>query len=94
MRDGIRTAMTGIVHYQCSLLHLLSDKPRHIGITVACRGGLAGIGIPHDALHLIGRIERLYQLSHTVGIVHVGILVTIVAHKADQTLPCSGMMVA
>ena len=93
MREGIGTTMTGIVHHQRPLLHILLNQACHVGIAVACRRTDPGIGIPHDAFHLIGRIESFHHLCHTVGIGHVGILVAVIAHETQQVLPRPGMFV-
>ena len=91
VRDGIGSAVTRVVHDQGSLLHLLPDEPRHIRIAVARRGRLAGIGIPHHTLHLVGGVLLLHQTCCSIGIIHVGILVTVVAHKTEHVLPSSGI---
>ena len=91
MRHGIGASVSGIVHDQCPLLHLLADKARHVGIAVARRGRFTRIGIPHHALYLKGRIQLFYQGGGVVGICHVGILVSVVAHEAHHVLPYAGI---
>ena len=93
MRDGIGTSVSGIVHNQCTLLHLLFDEPRHVGIAVSRRRTDTGVSIPHHTLYLISRIEPFHLPCHAIGILHVGILIAIVTHKAKQVLPGTGILV-
>ena len=79
--------MSGVVHDQCSLLHLLFDKARNIRIAVACRRTDAVVGIPHDTLYGKVRIAVFYQSRYGVGIGHVSIVVAVIAHDAEHVLP-------
>ena len=86
--------MTRIVHHESALLHLLLNETRDVRIAVTRRGTDAVVGIPHHSFHDEVGIVFLYHLSHSVGIVHMGILVAVVAHKAQQVLPGTGLLVA
>ena len=93
MRDGVSTSVSSIIHYQRTLLHLLFDEPCHVRIAVSRRGTDTGVGIPHNTLNLISRIELLNHPCDAVGILHVGIIITIVTHKTKQVLPRTGIIV-
>ena len=93
MRDGVGTPVSSIIHHQRALLHLLFDESRHVRITVSRRRTDTGVGIPHDTLYLISRIELFHHPCDAVGILHVGIFITIVTHKAKLVLPGTGIIV-
>ena len=85
--------MTRVVHHQCTLLHLLLDESRHIRIRISCRRSHSRIGIPHDTLHHQVRIQLLNGFSYGVCIVHMRILITVVAHEADDILPDTSLFI-
>ena len=93
MRDGVGTPVSSIIHHQRSLLHLLFDESRHVRITVSRRRTDSGVGIPHNTLYLISRIELFYHSCDAVSILHMSIVITIVTHKAKQVLPSAGIIV-
>ena len=94
VREGVGCSVSAVVHHQCATLHLLFDESSHVGIAVARRRGGARIGIPVDLLQLVARIVRLHEGGHLVGRLHVGVVISVVAHEADGVLPGSRVLVA
>ena len=85
--------MSGIVHDQCSLLHLLLDESRDVRIAVACRRADTVVSIPHDSFHQEVRVAVLHQSCHGVCIGHVDIVVAVVTHHTEQVLPRASLLV-
>ena len=91
MRHLIGTTMTSIVHDQGAISLLLLHYLLHFGISIARRGSLATIGIPHHLLYQIVRIMACYIICHIIGIGHVQVVIAIITHKHQGVLPCSGI---
>ena len=87
MRHLGRIAMSGIIHDEGSRSLLLFDNPRCFGIGIARRGSFAGIGIPHHLLDEIGGIGGEHIICHLIGILHVEVAVSVIAHKHQGVLP-------
>ena len=87
VRDGVGSAVSGIVHHQGAISHLLFDQSRHIRETVTRRRGGTLVGIPVDLLHIITGIGILHEGSHTIGSRHVRVVVAVVTHHTDGILP-------
>ena len=86
--------MSGIIHDEGSRSLLLLDDSRCFGIGIARRGGFAGIGIPHHLLDEIGGIGGEHIICHIIGILHVEVSVSVIAHKHQGVLPgaCIGIL--
>ena len=82
-----RIAMSGIIHDEGSRSLLLLDNLGCLGIGIARRGGFAGIGIPHHLLDEIGGIGGEHIICHIIGILHVEVAVSVIAHKHQRVLP-------
>ena len=82
-----RIAMSGIIHDEGSRSLLLLDDLGCLGIGIARRGGFAGIGIPHHLLDEIGGIGGEHIICHLIGILHVEVAVSVIAHKHQGVLP-------
>ncbi len=82
-----RIAMSGIIHDEGSRRLLLFDDFSSLGIGIARRGGFAGIGIPHHLLDEIGGIGGEHIICHLIGILHVDVFVSVIAHKHQGVLP-------
>ena len=93
MADGIGTSVSRVVHDKCALLHLLTNQSSDVRIAVARSRTDTRIGIPHDAFYQDVRVQRLYQLGHAVGILHVAVLVAVVTHKTKSVLPDASFLV-
>ena len=87
MREGIGCTVSGIVHHQRTIGHLLLDEPCHVGVGITRRRSDTVIGVPVDLLYVIARIGILHKFGHTVGRSHMRIVVAIVAHHANSILP-------
>ena len=87
MRYLGRIAMSGIIHDEGSRSLLLLDDSRCFGIGIARRGSFAGIGIPHHLLDEIGGIGGEHIICHLIGILHVEVAVSVIAHKHQGVLP-------
>ena len=79
--------MSGIIHDEGSRRLLLFDHLGYLGIGIARRGGFAGIGIPHHLLDEIGWIGGEHIICHLIGILHVEVPVSVIAHKHQRVLP-------
>ena len=82
-----RIAMSGIIHDEGSCSLLLLDDLGCLWIGIARRGGFAGIGIPHHLLDEIGGIGGEHIICHLIGILHVEVAVSVIAHKHQGVLP-------
>ena len=85
--------MTGIVHHQCTIGHLLLDQSRHIREAVARRRGSTLVGIPVDLLHVIAGIGILDESGHAVGRRHVRVVVAVITHHTDSILPGTRILI-
>ena len=94
MREGFRCAVSGVVHDQCPLLHLLFDETRYVRIAVARRRADTVVSIPHNALHHHIGVAVFYQSAYRVGVSHVDVIVAVVAHHAERVLPGASLFVA
>ena len=79
--------MSGIIHDEGSRSLLLFDDFSSLGIGIARRGGFAGIGIPHHFLDEKGGIGGKHIICHLIGILHVDVPVSVIAHKHQGVLP-------
>ena len=87
MRKGISCTVSGIIHHQCTIGHLLLDEPCHIGVGITRRRGDTVISVPVDLLYVIARIGILHKFGHTVSRSHMRIVVAVVAHHTNSILP-------
>ena len=91
MRQLRGTAVTAIVHDQCTLRLLLLDKIRHLGIGITRRRSHLGVGIPHHFLDAVSGMQRLHRLHGFFGITHVDVVVAVIAHEHQGVLPVAGI---
>ena len=91
MRDLILAAVAGIVHDECAGLLLLLDDAAHLGVGVARRRRLSGIGIPHHFLDQIVGITGCNVVGGLVEVLHVQVPVAVVTHEHQHVLPGPGI---
>ena len=85
--------MTGVIHDKCSVLLLFLYYVGDFRIGVSVGSGNALVGVPHHFLHDIFRVALYGLLRCLVGIVHVEVVVSVVAHEHYDVLPRSGILV-
>ena len=86
--------MSGIVHHECSLGLLPLYLTLHFRIGIAGYRSLALVSIPHYLLYEERRIARCHGIGHSIGVFHVQVVVSIVAHEHDDILPIACVLVA
>ena len=79
--------MARVVHHQRTVSHLLLNQSRHVRIAIARRGRDACKSIPIDFPDSVARIGILDQCGHFISGLHVGVIVTVIAHDTDAILP-------
>ena len=89
VRNLVGTTMPHVVHNQCASSLLLLDDVCYFGIRVARCTGFALKHVPHHLLNKVLWMLYRYTVGHSVGIAHVQVLVSVVAHKHDGVLPCT-----
>ena len=89
--EGIGCPMAGIVHHECSILHLLAQEGGNLGIGVALDGAHTLVGIPIDLVQLHRGVGHTHLLSHLVGTAHVTVVVAVIAQHIDEILPRTGI---
>ena len=87
VRDLVCTAMSSIVHDQCSISLILLNEGRNFWICIACGRILPGIGIPHHLAHEVSRMAGSRFLGRLVYVSHVNIPIAVVAHEHKRVLP-------
>ena len=90
----IGRTVSAVVHDQCAVLHLLLDELCHFGVAEARRRRLSLVGIPVNLLDAQLGVLFGYLCGDGVGVAHVAVAVTVVAHHADCVLPRSGVVVS
>ena len=87
MGYAVGTAVSAIVHNEGTALHILLYLPSHVGIGVARGSALQLVCVPHHLFHVYRRSEFSHLLSRFVGICHMYVGVSVVAHKHHGISP-------
>ena len=79
--------MSCIIHYQCPIGLLLLNGALNIGICEARRRRFATVSIPHHLANNVPRMSCCSLFGSVIGVFHMEISVSVVAHKQQSVLP-------
>ena len=88
MRELVFRTMTGIVHYERSLVLLAHYSLAGIGICHSRSLYNGWIRVPHHLVDTQRRILGYHLFGYGIGILHVAVVVAVVAHEHYFVEPC------